>query len=291
MTKERKNKDGGRKILRTVLILLMLMSATVAGVFMAKVVDSLKMYSESDEANSKLQESVVSQTGTEQDTEELLQLIAIDDEQDESENGSDTDEYDKEQKATLEPPIRVDFDTLREQNADVIAWIYIPNSEVNYPVVQGGDNSYYLTHLLDGTINASGVIFLQVENNADFSDQNSFLYGHSMVNRTMFGSLHFYKNAGYYDNHKIGWLLTPDTNYLVQWFAGYNTEVGSDAYLIHYHDDDHFHNMLRKYKSLSAFSSEHNVEKATNILTLSTCAGENPARFVLHGRLIDVGKK
>ena len=69
------------------------------------------------------------------------------------------------------------FDELKQQNEDVIAWIYGANTHINYPVVQGSDNDYYLRHLLDGTWNDNGSIFMDCSNKADFSDQNSLIRG------------------------------------------------------------------------------------------------------------------
>ena len=83
----------------------------------------------------------------------------------------------------------VDFAALREINPDIVAWIYIEGTKVNYPIVQGEDNSYYLKHLFSGEWNGSGCIFLDFRNDASFADRHSIIYGHHMKNGTMFTDL------------------------------------------------------------------------------------------------------
>ena len=87
-------------------------------------------------------------------------------------------------------PITVDFERLQEENKDIIAWLYCPDTEINYPVVQSKDNEYYLRRLLDGTWNIAGTLFMDYRNAADCSDLHTIIYGHNMKNNTMFGSLH-----------------------------------------------------------------------------------------------------
>ena len=105
----------------------------------------------------------------------------------------------------------VDFQKLLEINPDTIAWIRFPDepSQINYPVVQGNDNQYYLKHLFSGEWNGSGCIFLDSRNRADFSDRHSIIYGHHMKNGSMFSGLTEYKKQEFYDSHSVVLLLTP----------------------------------------------------------------------------------
>ena len=79
-------------------------------------------------------------------------------------------------------PITVDFERLQEENKDIIAWLYCPDTEINYPVVQSKDNEYYLRRLLDGTWNIAGTLFMDYRNAADCSDLHTIIYGHNMKN-------------------------------------------------------------------------------------------------------------
>lgn len=75
----------------------------------------------------------------------------------------------------------VDFAALREINPDIVAWIYIEGTKINYPIVQGEENSYYLKHLFSGEWNGSGCIFLDFRNDASFADRHSIIYGHQIL--------------------------------------------------------------------------------------------------------------
>ena len=91
----------------------------------------------------------------------------------------------------------INFKSLQEVNSDVIGWIYSPDTTINYPVVQGDDNVYYLKHLADGTENRNGCPFLDVQNRPDFTDDNSIIYGHHMQNGTMFAGVSWYNSFVY----------------------------------------------------------------------------------------------
>ena len=89
-------------------------------------------------------------------------------------------------------PITVDFDSLKALNPDVVGWIYSADTQINYPVLLGEDNSEYLHHMVNGEYNSAGSIFMDCRNKPDLSDFNTILYGHHMKNGSMFASLHQY---------------------------------------------------------------------------------------------------
>lgn len=97
--------------------------------------------------------------------------------------------------------IVVDFEELWKENGDVVGWLYCPDTVINYPVVQGDDNDYYLRRLLDGSNNIAGTLFIDARNKGDFSDWNTVVYGHNMRNDTMFGTLTEYASQEYYCSH------------------------------------------------------------------------------------------
>ena len=83
----------------------------------------------------------------------------------------------------------VDFDGLSQINPDIVGWLYIPGADISYPVVQAGDNDYYLDRMFDGTRNSAGSIFLDAYCASDFSDRHSIIYGHHMRDLSMFARL------------------------------------------------------------------------------------------------------
>lgn len=181
----------------------------------------------------------------------------------------------------------VDFQSLQQINPDVVAWIYIPGTHVNYPVVQGDDNDYYLNHLFNGKSNSAGAIFMDYRNESDFSDSHTIIYGHQMNNKTMFNDLRKFEDQSFYDSHAVGYLLTPDQNYLLQFFSGYVSSVDTNAWQLNFNEENTFSSWLTDLQSRSAFTSQVQLREEDRIITLSTCSSafEN-ARFVLHARLV-----
>ena len=177
---------------------------------------------------------------------------------------------------------QVDFDALAQVNGDIVGWLYVPGTVINYPVVQGDDNEYYLKHLFDGKYNSSGCIYLDCGAEGDFTTMNSVLHGHHMKNGSMFAGICKYKDQSYFDEHPTAMLLTPDGNYLVEFFSGYVCEVTADAW-----DYDFDEAWLDKRIRSSYFEADVVPTTEDRVLTLSTCSYEfTDARFVLHGRLI-----
>lgn len=184
-------------------------------------------------------------------------------------------------------PFSVNFDALRQVNRDVAAWIIGAGGQIHYPVVQGSDNDYYLTRLLDGTYNSNGSVFMDYRNSADLSDKNTFIYGHNMRNGAMFAALCNYSDPAYYAANPELVLITPQQSYCLQAFSGYVTTGSSLAYQMTYEDEEAFASYLEWIRSQSSFHSEVPVTPDDQIVTLSTCAyNYEEARFVLHCKLI-----
>ena len=184
----------------------------------------------------------------------------------------------------------VDFAALAQVNPDVVGWIFIEGTSIHYPIVQGGDNSYYLNHLFDGTRNAAGCIFLDVACEGDFSDAHSILYGHHMKNGTMFASLVDYKEQVFYDQHPTALLLTPTGKYQVHFFSGYVADNDAGAWETDF-EEDTFETWLTEISSRSLFTPATTPEPTHRILTLSTCTYEfNSAKFLLHGYVVQATK-
>lgn len=200
------------------------------------------------------------------------------------------DNQNEEQNATQsgeEPETNwpgVDFAALAEINPDIVAWIYIEDTEINYPVVQGSDNQYYLKHLFSGEWNSLGCIFLDTRNAPDFSDQNSIIYGHHMKNGTMFSGLTEYKNQEFYDTHPTILIMTPEQNYRIEVFAGYVANVKDNAWKVDFGTDTAIEDWQKSVMERSCFESEITPAVTDRIVTLSTCSYEfDNARFVLFG--------
>ena len=183
------------------------------------------------------------------------------------------------------PPLSVNFSILKQENEDIVGWIYSENTPINYPVVQSDDNEYYLRRLTNGEYNIAGSIFMDYRNSTSLEDNNTIIYGHNMKNNTMFGSLQEYKNQEYYDNHKIMYYFTPEENYAIKIFAGYTISVESDIYNLAVIDEKEIEELINK----SDFKSDVDVRQEDKIVTLSTCAYDyDGARYIVMGILQEI---
>ena len=186
-------------------------------------------------------------------------------------------------------PITVDFEGLRAANEDVTGWIYCEDTPINYPVVHGEDNDYYLRHSYDGADSASGSIFVEAENRTDFQDASTIIYGHHMKNGSMFASLDQWADQEYYESHSVMWLLTPKQDYKIILFSGYTTVAGSDSYMIFSDACEELDAYLAKCQAMSDFRADVEPDGEARYVLLSTCAYVfDNARYVLHGMLVPV---
>lgn len=118
--------------------------------------------------------------------------------------------------------ITIDWDALLAINSDTVGWIFIPNTNVNYPIVQGTDNDYYLTRdfeYQEGWAARYGAIFMDYRNDFDFSDQVNFIYGHNMNDGSMFAAIAAMRDQAKFDDERTVYLLTPKGNYRLRSFS------------------------------------------------------------------------
>lgn len=189
-------------------------------------------------------------------------------------------------------PITADFDALLAENGDVVGWLYCEDTNINYPVVQGKDNDYYLHRGWDRKESRAGAIFMDAKNKPDFADNNTIIYGHHMKNGGMFAGLSDFADQEFFDAHPVMWLLTPEQTYKVELLGGYLTSDSSDSYTIFTGAGEEFDEYLRKVAADSDVQTEAEMPEDGHYIMLSTCEYnfEN-ARYVLHGRLVPVGEK
>lgn len=176
----------------------------------------------------------------------------------------------------------LDVAALKEINPDFVGWIYIPDTNVNYPIVKGADNNIYLSKMFDGEKNASGSIFMDCGNTGDWTDYNTVIYGHNMKNKSMFAHVESYKDQAWFDAHPTGLLLTEHGNYELQFFAGYSAKTHTRAWELNFADDAAFAQWLQQAVDSSVFKSGITPTAEDRVVTLSTCTyNSTNVRFVL----------
>lgn len=180
----------------------------------------------------------------------------------------------------------VDLDSLREVNEDVRGWIVIPDTPLSYPIVQCGDNQYYLNHTWMDKRSSAGAIFLEWQASGDFSDFATLIYGHRMNNETMFGTLREYKDVEFWRAHPSIYLIHDGGVCRYDIYAIHEAGITSPVYYLAFPD-------RAAKEEYIAYGLEHSVIETgvrpspdSRIITLSTCTGRGHAtRWVVQAVL------
>lgn len=191
------------------------------------------------------------------------------------------------------PPKNIDWEALKKENEDIYAWIYIPGTEIDYPILQHPTElSYYLDHNLDGSEGYPGCIYTQYLNSKDFLDPNTVIYGHNMKNGTMFQNLHLYEDGSFFEDNPYVFIYMPETVYAYEIFASYEF---SDAHLLYSFDFetpssfDTYLNSVRSVREMNSHIKEDvDVTSKNHIITMSTCIQAKPKnRYLVQAVLIN----
>lgn len=182
--------------------------------------------------------------------------------------------------------INVDFNSLKRTNPDVVGWLKVNGTNINYPFVQSSDNDYYLTHSFNKSYNGAGWVFLDYRNNGT-NNKNTIIYAHGRSNKTMFGTLKNVLNNGWLNNtnNYVIKISTETENSLWQIFSVYRIPTTSDYLQTNFNDETEYQNFLDMIKDRSSHNFDTNVASTDNILTLSTCYN-NSDKMVVHAKLI-----
>lgn len=182
------------------------------------------------------------------------------------------------------PEKEVDIAAMQaDTNEDIYAWIYVPGTKIDYPVLQSSDElDYYLNTNLDGSKGYPGCIYTQMMNSKDWTDKNTVLYGHNMKNGTMFGSLHLYEDSVFFGENSYVYIYTQEELLAYQIFAAYEY---SDQHLLLFHDistpesfQEYLDQIFENDGLSNNFAAEVNLDESDRIITLSTCINNKPNR-------------
>lgn len=175
---------------------------------------------------------------------------------------------------------------LSKINSDFKFWLSVENTNINYPVVQSKDNSYYLDKDFYKKDSISGTLFMDYRNKS-IDDKNIIIYGHNMKNKTMFNNLNKFKDADFFKkNNKIKITLN-GKEFLYDVFSAYIVESDYDYLKTNFNNESDYQNYINDITSKSLYKSPIKVNSNDKIVTLSTCTYEfDDARMVIHGRLI-----
>ena len=181
---------------------------------------------------------------------------------------------------------QTNFDALRKKNPDIRAWLYSEGTPINYPVVQGVDNQYYLDHMFNGEYNGKGSLFIDYRCEKPFEEFNTIIYGHRMKDGSMFHELIGYQDRDYFEEHPVMALTTPGRKYDLQIFAVVIIPADSKLYRIRFSGKVDREAYLDKILAISEVDTGISVSPEDHIVMLSTCTYEyDDARLVVYDKL------
>ena len=176
---------------------------------------------------------------------------------------------------------------LKSSREDFVCWIHISNTSVNYPVVLGADNDYYLTHDIYGRRNSLGSIFADYQNSSLESDRNFVIYGHRANYSVMFNNLGRYFQGSFFENNRYITLYTVEYVYIYEIYAAYKSSMHSNFNQVIFPSGGSFLRHMNFFKDGAEKSRDIELKETDRILTLSTCTNiDQSERYVIQARLV-----
>ncbi len=190
------------------------------------------------------------------------------------------------------PKLSLDWEVLEKENEDIYSWIYVPGTEVNYPVLQHAtENDYYLDHNLDHSEGLPGCIYTQKLNAMDYTDGITVLYGHNMKNGTMFKSLHNYSDRAYFNENRYIYIYTPEKVLAYEIYAACEYSDAHVLYQYNYLSNEGTLGFLSDLAAMRGMSNQiatdMEIPEDAKVITLSTCISNKPNnRWIVVGVLV-----
>lgn len=263
----RKNKNGRKKWLIILIALFVVMAACI-GVIIYEIV---RQYSHSDFDPSIYHNGETLTDGTESTLP-------------------------PDPRETTEPPLPVNpinFEDLQAINSDVYAWVYVPDTGVDYPIFQSNqdeDDNYYLHRNIYKDYEFQGVVYTQKGNAKDFSDRVTVVYGHNMLNDSMFSNLDMFLEQDFFDEHPNFYIYTPGHILTYEIVSAHQYDKRHILNSFDFSKDDVFQSWLDMILNPKTFRSHVRdgieLDLDSRIVTLSTCINFGTARYLIQGVLI-----
>ena len=202
--------------------------------------------------------------------------------------GKDTEEQKKETERMLQ------VKQLQGQNTDIVGWLEIENTNINYPVLQGADNNYYMTHNYKNEKSKNGSIFLDADYNWDIPSNNLLMYGHNLGNGMMFQELLKYEKESFYQEHPMIRFTTAEEDAEYEIISVFKSRVYYKSeknvfryyYFINNESEEEYNEFVKNAKNASLYPIDATASYGDQLITLSTCS-----YYVEDGRFAVVGRK
>lgn len=189
----------------------------------------------------------------------------------------------------------IDFDALQKLNPDIYAWIEVPGTNVDYPIVQHPtDNGYYLTHTVEHKKTTAASIYTERYNSKDFEDAHTVIYGHNMKNGSMFRTLHNFEDYEFFEENRDIVIYMPEQTLYYEIFAAYTYDNRHLLNTYNCSEPEEFSEYLEEVFSIKDFGAfiDHEMEVTSKdrIITLSTCvnSGNSAQRYLVQAVLVSI---
>lgn len=203
----------------------------------------------------------------EQEYEKLAEMVQTTEAKTEEQAQEETPEPEEEYQSPI------DFAMLESMNSDTVGWIQVPDTPIDYPIVQGEDNDKYLHTDFEGKESVGGAIFLDFESDPDLKGRNNILYGHHMKNGSMFKALVNYKDQEYFESHPYFTIYTPEEEIRLRVIAAYYGDADPQARRTRFSTEEDFDEFVDKMTSKCPFRIELEGE-IDSLYSLITCSYE-----------------
>lgn len=195
--------------------------------------------------------------------------------------------YDKVEQAYASEPSQspIDFPALQKEYPNVVAWLEMDDVDVSYPIVKGEDNEYYLHYDPSGNESVDGSIFLDYRNAGDFNDLHTLVYGHNMLDDSMFGKLDQYTSEDFYKNGSGTFTIyTPDNTYRYKIFAVDIVDPTDSVYQVGFTNRPVFGAFVAQLLGNSMYETGVEASGNDSVVTLSTCSSSD--RLVISAKRV-----
>lgn len=197
----------------------------------------------------------------------------------------------EEDKVNIDTSRKEKFNKLQEINKDIVGWIYIPNTKIDYPVVKTSDNKFYLNHDVQKNTNKAGSIFMDYRNfldeNFNIKNKNTVIYGHYMKDGSMFADLKKFRNQDFFKENRYIYIDTKDGRKRYEIFSVFITKTDFNYIKSQFSNEKDFTDFSKSIQEKSSISTDIKLSNNDEFLTLSTCTYEfDDGRLALVGRLV-----
>ena len=254
-----------KRVLKSLYILLVVLCLICIGVLLFLLMKDQKAETAMEEQQQMLEDAFVEKTAEQEAVAE-------------------------EEKAELP----IDFEGLMEVNPEIYAWIRVPDTKIDYPILQheGEDQSYYLTRDIHGKTTQAGSIYTEYYNNKHFQDPNTIIYGHNMKNGSMFHNVRYFAEQEYFDEHEELYIYMPGK---ILKYQIINCYVYDDRHLLAAFDlsdetvhEEYLEDIMRPRSMYTMIRQEVELSTEDKLITLSTCVANQPnSRRLLQAVLVE----